>query len=71
MRTIYLKEKKSGNFEITDKNKATVKFNRKSDLQEFWDRISKRRFGGKIIKAKYQMSNSYFYCFDELYNSVK
>jgi len=37
MKTIYLREKRSGNYEFSNRKKATLKFTTKKALREFWE----------------------------------
>lgn len=56
MKTIYLREKRSGNFELTgNRNEATHKFNKVSDVKDFFERNARR-----IIKASYRLSQTYY-----------
>ena len=71
MKTIYLREKKSGNFEIeTGKfNQAehTHKFKTWTALQDFYQKL----YGSKIIKAEYSRSTIYFNSFNQLKALIK
>ncbi len=78
MRTIYLRQKKSGNYEIADRKTATVKFTTKKALQEFWQntienqpsylRYKDRK---KIVKQTYRLSQTYYNSFADFYKTVK
>ncbi len=69
---IYLREKKSGNFEFTTKDNATHTFSSIDELKEWYDSRTKAfnqpsaRWNGKLIKATYKQSQTYFYRFEEI-----
>jgi|19_taG_2_1085344.scaffolds.fasta_scaffold00221_20 hypothetical protein len=66
---IYLREKRSGNFEISNKKEATVKIFKKN-FSSFWnDNIKRRR--KKIIKGTYSKSQTYFSTSAEFLNYIK
>ena len=77
MKIIYLRQKKSGNFEITeDSKKATHKFKTQKSFREWYEgeydrkgQISCRT--GKIIKATYRLSQTYFYSAQEVIDHCK
>ena len=62
MKTIYLREKRSGNFEITTKENATHSFNTKKHLVEFYSQLGSKR----IVKATYRLAQTYFSSVNEL-----
>ncbi len=86
MKTVYLREKKSGNFEVSNRKEATHTFKTKKDLVEFFDgkydkkehngemvsvRVSQPMTRGNIIKASYRLSQTYYRSGLEFYNSLK
>ncbi len=71
MRTIYLRRKASGNYEIVtgkpNQKEHTHKFRTWKALEGFyWD-----LYGRKVIKAEYRLSNTCFQSFAELKNFIK
>ena len=71
MKTIYLRRKSSGNYEIVtskaNQKEHTHKFRTWEALKEFcWDLR-----GCKVIKAEYRVSNTYFNSFAELKAFIK
>jgi len=71
MKTIYLRRKASGNFEI-----VTGKYNQAQHTHKFitWKALNafcKNLYGSKIIKAEYRLSNTYFSSFEELKTFIK
>ena len=90
MKTIYLRQKSSGNFEVSNRQQATHVFKSKKDLVSFFDgeyknsdvineftgkplrqRISNPKTSGKIIKASYRLSQTYYKSGLEFYQSLK
>lgn len=90
MKTIYLRQKNSGNFEVSNKQEATHSFKTKKELISFFDgeytdsetineltgkplrkRISHPKTSGKIIKATYSQSQTYFSSGLDFYKSLK
>ena len=71
MKTIYLRRKASGNYEIVtgkpNQKEHTHKFRTWKALQEFYRDMYSR----KVIKAEYRLSNTYFQSFAELKNFIK
>jgi len=67
MKTIYLRQKRSGNFEFSNRQEATEKFTTKKSFIDF----TKSIYDGKIIKATYRMSQTYFYNGTEAYDFIK
>ena len=71
MKTIYLREKKSGNFEIVtgkfNQAEHTHKFKTWTALQDFYQKL----YGSKIIKAEYGRSTTYFNSFNEVKAFIK
>ena len=71
MKTIYLKELRSGNFEISNKKEATHKFATQKAFKEFYRPSFRRGSGrfqktfGALIKASYRLSQTYFITADE------
>ena len=62
MKTLNLREKKSGNFEITTKENATHTFKTKKSLVNFYANLGR----SKVIKATYRLSQVYFSNVNEL-----
>jgi hypothetical protein len=67
MKTIYLREKKSGNFELSNRQEHTHKFKTWTALQDFYRNL----YGSKIIKAEYSRSTIYFNSFNQLKALIK
>lgn len=71
MKTLYLKEKNSGNFEISP-TPTIIKFDDEVTFTEWFKRncngYTKYRssYGRRIIKATYRMSQTYFYSASEV-----
>ena len=76
MKTIYLREKQSGNFELTTRQEATHRFSTKNELKEWFSNIYKstekasRKLRGKVIKATYRQAQTYFYSADEIIHQL-
>lgn len=79
MKTVYFRELKSGNFELSTKKDSTVRFNTKIGLFEFFKMISERRSKVwnrrkfepcRIIKARYSKTQTYFNSAEELYKFI-
>ena len=68
MKTIYLREKKSGNFEFSNKENATLAFKTQKSFKEFYK--SRYRYG-KIIKSTYSKSQTYFSDVQEAIDFIK
>jgi hypothetical protein len=78
MKTVYLREKNSGNWEICSKedhltknqndNKSMCKFNTKKGAEKFWSWIYQSK---RVVKAKYRLSQTYFNSFEEFYSFIK
>jgi hypothetical protein len=77
MKTIYLRLKKSGNFEFSTKKEATHKF---KSLKEFrlWFENKRENYNqtsamwfGKLIKATYSQVQTYFNNFEEVAKYLK
>ena len=64
---IYLRKKTSGNFEISDKENATEKFKTQKAFKLQFNDYSV----GKIIKAKYSRSQTYFGTVAEFLKFIK
>jgi len=76
MKTIYLREKKSGNFELSNKLEATHKFKTQKEFKEWYKpEYWSRRYGQKhykaIVKATYSQSQTYFSNADEVLTFIK
>ena len=65
---IYLREKRSGNFEISNKENSTIKFKTQKAFKEWYK--NNYRYG-KIIKATYSRSQTYFNSAQEVINFIK
>lgn len=71
MKTIYLKELRSGNFEISNKKEATHKFPTQKAFREFYNPKFLSGTGHyqktfrALIKASYRLSQTYFITADE------
>jgi len=59
MKTIYLREKRSGNFELSNRKDHTHKFTTKRAAKEFFDHINQNT-SRQIVKATYSQSQTYF-----------
>ena len=64
---IYLREKRTGNFEISDKENATDKFKTQKAFKLQFNDYSV----GRIIKAKYSKSQTYFGSVAEFLQFIK
>ena len=73
MGTIYLRQKRSGNYEFSNKDNYTHKFKTQKSFKEFYENNLKRRnySGNKIIKACYSRSQTYFYDCQEVLTFIK
>lgn len=80
MKTIYLRRKASGNFEIVtgkyNQAQYTHKFSTWKALKSFTEfnvngNFCEKLYGAKIIKAEYRLSNTYFSSFEELKTFIK
>jgi len=65
--TIYLKQKKSGNYFISDKNDFDVKLTAKTvnewaklHLLGWYDYTLRKYFGNRVIKSTYSRSQKYY-----------
>lgn len=67
MKTIYLRELKSGNFEISNKKEGTVKFKTQKEIRAFFGTLWSR----KVIKARYRLSQTYFAGPEEFITFIK
>lgn len=70
MKTIYLRQKKSGNFEFSNKKEATISFKTKKDFREWFESL---RYD-KLIKATYRKSQVYYnsnFDFDSVWKKCK
>lgn len=69
---IYLREKRSGNFEISNKENSTVQFKTQKSFKAWYDLNGQSYFGkGKIIKATYSRSQAYFANAQEVIDFIK
>ena len=77
MKTLYLKRLRSGNYEISNREDHTIKFNRVNKLKTWYKQNVNgytkynSSFGSRIIKARYRLSQVYFSSVDELLNFIK
>lgn len=69
MKTIYIREKRSGNFEFASRENATLKFKTKKEFKQWFEEL---RYG-RLIKATYRFSQTYFekYDFDAAWKRAK
>jgi len=63
MKTIYIREKRSGNYEFSNRAEATHKFKSKKTFKKWFDNCC-GGYRGKLIKATYSRSQVYFGVFD-------
>jgi hypothetical protein len=56
MKTIYLKQKRSGNFELTTPENSTNELNTPEEVISFF----RTMYGKKVIKATYRLAQTYF-----------
>jgi len=80
MKTIYLKRKRSGNYEISTRKDFTVKFNKISELNGWfnsvlskektnvWDKRNRVFKISQVIKVTYSRSNTFFNSTNDLIN---
>ena len=72
MNTVYLREKRSGNYEIVtgkyNQKEYTHKFKTWKSLESFFNSL---HYSSKVIKAEYSRSTTYFSSFNELKQSIK
>jgi len=76
MKIIYLREKRSGNFEFSNRENHTHKFNTWTGLEAWYnqDRKLDSLYSGRtgqVIKAEYRKSQTYFDSFAELKTFIK
>ena len=83
MKTIYVKRKKSGNYEFSNREEATLKFRTQKSFKDWfhnvmrkeststWDRIHRKFKGAQLIKASYSQSQTYFFSADEALDYLK
>lgn len=71
MRTIYIKEKRTGNFEFSTKKEATHTFKTKKEFEKYFYQMYS--FGRAMIKATYRLSQTYYtkYEFDLVWSKAK
>jgi len=63
---IYLRRKRTGNYELTNEDNATEKVAKKNFVKWY----NKNRCGGRIIKATYRKSQTYFASAEEVLKFV-
>ena len=75
MKTIYLKEKRSGNYEVSNRSNATHTFSNKKEFIGWYDgeakefgkvktctnKAPRKSYSGQIIKATYSRSQLYYF----------
>ena len=79
MKTIYLREKKSGNFEFSYKEEATHKFRTQKAFKEFYNNSRRyysgsgrfQKYFGYIVKATYSQAQTYFNTPEEVLEYIK
>lgn len=83
MKTIYLNKKRSGNYEISNRANATIKFNTIKSLNNWfdntllkektnqWDKINYCYKNARVVKATYSQTQTYFNSAKELYAFTK
>jgi len=67
MKTIYLRQKRSGNYELSNRKNHTSKFTTWKALSAWYNDL----YYGRIIKAEYRLTQTYFNSFDELKTFIK
>ncbi len=71
MKTIYLRQKRSGNYELSNRKNHTSKFTTWKALSAWYNDLYYGRRTGRIIKAEYRLNQTYFNTFDELKTFIK
>jgi len=71
MKPIYLRQKRSGNFELSTRENHTHKFTTWKALRAWYDDLYFGRRTNRVIKAQYRLSQTYFNSFDELKTFIK
>ena len=71
MKPIYLRQKESGNFELSNRENHTHKFTTWKALNAWFNDSVNDLYGGRVIKAEYRLSQTYFNSFDELKTFIK
>jgi hypothetical protein len=72
MRIVYFRQKKSGNFELSNKKDHTVKFNSVTKLKNWFNNSYTypdnclNKGHGKVIKANYRLSQTYCFNFQDV-----
>lgn len=71
----YFKQLKSGNYKIADNTDYSIKCCNEQEVYDLWQKCKgythKRcSYGGRIIKATYSQSQTYFNNFNELINKL-
>lgn len=66
---IYLREKRSGNFELSNKEEATIKFKTQKAFKEWY--VKKIGYSQRIIKTTYRKSQTYFTSSIEVIGFIK
>jgi hypothetical protein len=67
MKAIYLRQKRSGNFELSTRENHTHKFTTWKALHAWFNDL----YNSRVIKAEYRLSQTYFNSFDELKTFIK
>jgi len=70
MKTIYLRTKRSGNYEFSNRKESDLKFKTKKEFKNWYEN---KRGSGRIIKATYRLSQTYFerYDFESAFKKAK
>ena len=71
MKTIYLRQKRSGNYELSNRKNHTSKFTTWKSLSAWYNDLYYGRRTGRIIKAEYRLTQTYFNTFEELKTFIK
>ena len=75
MKMIYLRKKRSGNFEFSNQKDSNHKFKTKKDLKIFWYKNlvcnSWRGNPSRMIKTTYRLSQVYFSSFNHFWTEIK
>ena len=72
MKTIYLRQKRSGNYEFSTKLNATHSFKTQKAFKEWYNNERPSRYGKcSIIKATYRLSQTYFCNAEEVLAYIK
>ena len=67
MKPIYLRQKRSGNFELSTRENHTHKFTTWKAMRTWFYTL----YSTRVIKFEYRLSQTYFNSFDELKTFIK